>query len=79
MEFEQLQAIIADVLNVNLDEINPDSTFVDDFGADSLDIAQIMMGVEDELGVDIDPSEMDDIVTVSDALNKIRAALAANE
>ena len=44
MEFEKLQEIIVDVLNVNPDEITMDTTFVDDLGADSLDIFQIIMG-----------------------------------
>ena len=43
MEFEKLQDIIADVLNVQKDEIKPETTFVDDLGADSLDIFQIIM------------------------------------
>ena len=42
MEFEKLQGIIAEVLNVDADEITPDTTFVDDLGADSLDVFQIL-------------------------------------
>ena len=45
MEFEKLQDIIADVLNVQKEEIKPETTFVDDLGADSLDIFQIIMGI----------------------------------
>lgn len=48
-EFEKLQAIIADVLNVSPETITPDTTFVDDLGADSLDIFQIIMGIEEVL------------------------------
>ena len=44
MEFEKLQKIIAEVLNLSEEEIRPDSTFVDDLGADSLDVFQIIMG-----------------------------------
>lgn len=44
MEFEKLKKIIAEVLNVDVDEITMDTTFVDDLGADSLDIFQIIMG-----------------------------------
>ena len=47
MEFEKLQEIVSDVLNVNKDEITMESTFVDDLGADSLDIFQIIMGIEE--------------------------------
>ena len=59
MEFEKLQDIIVDVLNVQKDEIKPETTFVDDLGADSLDIFQIIMG----------------IVTVQDAVDQIKKAV----
>ena len=49
MEFEKLQDIIADVLNVQKEEIKPETTFVDDLGADSLDIFQIIMGLKRSL------------------------------
>ncbi len=47
VEFEKLQQIIADVLSVDVDEIKPETTFRDDLGADSLDVFQIIMGLED--------------------------------
>ena len=56
MEFEKLQQIIAEVLNVDADEISMETTFVDDLGADSLDIFQIIMGIEEEFDVEI-PNE----------------------
>lgn len=51
MEFEKLQEIIADVLNVNADEITMETKFVDDLGADSLDIFQIIMGIEEAFDI----------------------------
>ena len=48
MELEKLQKIIAEVLNVDEAEVNMDTTFVDDLGADSLDVFQIVMGIEEE-------------------------------
>ena len=45
MEFEKLKKIIAEVLNVDPEEITPESTFMDDLGADSLDVYQIIMGI----------------------------------
>ena len=48
MEFEKLQEIIAEVLNVDPEEITMDTTFVDDLGADSLDVFQIIMGIEED-------------------------------
>ena len=53
MEFEKLQDIIADVLNVSKDDIHPETTFVDDLGADSLDIFQIIMGIEEEFDIEM--------------------------
>ena len=75
MEFEKLQEIIADVLNVQKDEIRPESTFVDDLGADSLDIFQIIMGIEEEFDIEIDNEEAEKIVTVQDAVDQIKKAV----
>ncbi|HJB94932.1 MAG TPA: acyl carrier protein [Candidatus Mediterraneibacter intestinigallinarum] len=75
MEFEKLQDIIADVLNVQKEEIKPETTFVDDLGADSLDIFQIIMGIEEEFDIEIDNDEAEKIVTVQDALDQIKKAV----
>ena len=72
MEFEKLQEIVSDVLNVNKDEITMESTFVDDLGADSLDIFQIIMGIEEEFDVEIDNDTAEQIVTVGDAAEAIK-------
>ncbi|MCI9379806.1 MAG: acyl carrier protein [Dorea sp.] len=74
MEFEKLKEIIADVLNVNADEITEDTTFVDDLGADSLDIFQIIMGIEETYDIEIDNEEAEKIVTVGDAVEQIKTA-----
>lgn len=74
MEFEKLQEIIADVLNVQKDEIKPETTFVEDLGADSLDIFQIIMGIEEEFDIEIDSDEAEKIVTVQDAVDQIKNA-----
>ena len=75
MEFEKLQDIIADVLNVQKDEIKPETTFVDDLGADSLDIFQIIMGIDEEFDIEIDNDEAEKIVTVQDAVDQIKKAV----
>ena len=75
MEFEKLQEIIADVLNVQKGEIRPETTFVDDLGADSLDIFQIIMGIEEEFDIEIDNEEAEKIVTVQDAVDQIKKAV----
>ena len=75
MEFEKLQEIIADVLNVETDDITMETTFVDDLGADSLDIFQIIMGIEEEFDIEIDNDEAEKIVTVQDAVDQIKKAV----
>ena len=75
MEFEKLQDIIADVLNVQKEDIKPETTFVDDLGADSLDIFQIIMGIEEEFDIEIDNDEAEKIVTVQDAVDQIKKAV----
>ncbi|MBQ3583582.1 MAG: acyl carrier protein [Lachnospiraceae bacterium] len=75
MEFEKLQAIIADVLSMDAEEVQMESTFVDDLGADSLDVYQIIMGIEDEFDVKIPEDAAESIVTVADAVEQIKAAM----
>lgn len=75
MEFEKLQEIIADVLNISTEDIRMETTFVDDLGADSLDIFQIIMGIEEEFDIEIDNDDAEKIVTVGDAIEQIKAAI----
>lgn len=75
MEFEKLKKIISEVLNVDAQEITMDTTFVDDLGADSLDIFQIIMGLEEEFDIEIANEEAEQIATVGDAVEQIKNAL----
>lgn len=75
MEFEKLQEIIAEVLNVDADEITMETTFVDDLGADSLDVFQIIMGIEEEFDIEIANEDAEKIVSVGDAVEQIKNAL----
>lgn len=75
MEFEKLKEIIVEVLRCNADEITQDTTFVDDLGADSLDILQIIMGIEDAFDIEIDNEEAEKIATVGDAVEQIKNAV----
>lgn len=75
MEFEKLKKIISEVLNADEDEITMDTTFVDDLGADSLDIFQIIMGIEEEFDIEISNEDAEKIVTVNDAVEQIRNAI----
>lgn len=78
MEFEKLQEIIADVLNVDPNEVTMETTFTDDLGADSLDVFQIIMGLEEEFDIEIPNEQAEKIVTVGDAVEQIKAAMNEN-
>ena len=75
MEFEKIQKIISEVLGVDEDSITMDTTFVDDLGADSLDVFQIIMALEEEFDIEIANDDAEKIVTVSDAVEQIKNAL----
>lgn len=75
MEFEKIQKIIADVLNIEPEKITMESAFVDDLNADSLDVLQIVMGIEDEFDIKIPDEAIEKIVTVADAVNEIKSAV----
>ena len=74
MEFEKLREIIADVMNIDEKEIKEDYSFENDLGADSLDVFQIIMGIEDAFDIEIDNDEAEKIVTVGDAVEQIKNA-----
>ena len=78
MELEKLQNIIADVLNVDTSEVTMNTTFTDDLGADSLDVFQIIMGLEEEFDIEIPNEQAEKIVTVGDAVEQIKAAMNEN-
>ena len=75
MEFEKLQNIIAEVLNIEPEEVTMTYTCVDDLGADSLDIFQIIMGIEEEFDIKIPDDAAENIVSVGDAVEQIKNAL----
>ncbi len=75
MEFEKLKKVIAEVLNVDPDEITMSTTFMDDLGADSLDVFQIIMGIEEEFDIEIPAEKAEKITTVEEAVELIKGAL----
>ena len=75
MEYEKLKEIIAEILNVDPDEITMETTFVDDLGADSLDVFQIIMGIEEEFDIDIASENAEKIVSVADAVEEFKRAI----
>ena len=74
MEFEKIKEVSADVLDYSTDEITEETTFIDDLGADSLDVVQIVMQLEDIFGIEIPDDAIENIVTVGDAVKQIQAA-----
>ena len=75
MEFEKLKKIIVEVLNVEESDVTMESTFVDDLGADSLDVFQIIMGLEEEFDIEIPNEAAEMIGTVADAVEQIKYAV----
>ena len=75
MEFEKLKKIIAEVLNVDPDEITMETTFQDDLGAESLDVYQIIMGIEEEFDIEIPAESAEQVTTVEEAVEMIKNAV----
>ncbi|MBQ4417954.1 MAG: acyl carrier protein [Lachnospiraceae bacterium] len=73
-ELEKLKTIVASVLNLDPKEITPDTTFIEDLGADSLDVFQIIMDLEDAFDIKIPQEEAEKITTVGQAADLIKAA-----
>ena len=73
MEFEKLKQIIVEVLNVDESEITMETTFIDDLGADSLDVFQIIMGLEEEFDIEVPDEEAEKITTVGDVVEYIKS------
>ena len=71
---QRVKKIVAEQLGVNESEIKIESSFVDDLGADSLDIFQIVMGIEQEFDIKIKAEDVEKIKTVEEALALIRHA-----
>lgn len=75
MEFEKLQNIIADVAGVEPSEIKPETTFVADLGLDSLDVYQIVVGIEDEFKIQVPDDAIEHVTSVQDAADLIKKAV----
>lgn len=75
MEFKKIQGIIVGVLGVDEANVTPNARFVEDLGADSLDIYQIIMGLEEEFDIEIDAEEAAKVTTVEDVVEKIQTVI----
>lgn len=73
--FDKVKTVIVDQLGVDEDEVNEDASFVDDLGADSLDIVELVMALEEEFGVSIPDEQAEKIKTVGDAVDFIAESL----
>ena len=71
---EVLKNAIVDTLNVYPDEITPETTFLGDLGADSIDVYQIVMAVEEELNITLDNDDIRKVTNVREAVALIRTA-----
>jgi acyl carrier protein len=71
---DKVKKIIAEKLSVDLEEVVPEASFVDDLGADSLDLVELIMSMEEEFEVDISDEDAEKIVTVKDAIDYIDKA-----
>ena len=70
--FDKVKEIIVDQLGVEEDEVTPQAHFIEDLGADSLDIVELVMALEEEFGIEIPDEEAEKISTVGDAVDYIR-------
>ncbi|GAA5334288.1 acyl carrier protein [Thermus hydrothermalis] len=75
--FEKVKAVIADKLQVEPEKVTLEARFIEDLGADSLDTVELIMGLEDEFGLEISDEEAEKIRTVKDAVAYIKGKLGA--
>jgi len=69
---ERIKEIIADQLGVEVEKITPEAKFVDDLGADSLDVVELIMAFEEEFGIEIPDEDAEKIQTVGDVINYLK-------
>lgn len=71
--FDKIKEIIADKLSINEDDITMEASFVDDLGADSLDIVELIMALEDELEMEIPDEDVEGFTTVGDVVKYVKS------
>ena len=72
---EKIQAMLAEALNLPIEKVTPDSKIVDDLGADSLDVVELLSQLEEEYGIVIPDEQAENLVTVGDVANAIEALM----
>ena len=73
MEFEKIQKIIAEEMNLNVEDVKPERRFVEDLAADSLEVIQIVLKLEEEFDIEIPDDAVEQISTVQDAVDQIKS------
>ncbi|QIR40932.1 acyl carrier protein [Tolypothrix sp. PCC 7910] len=76
--FDRVKKVVVDQLGVEADTIKPQSTFIDDLGADSLDIVELVMAFEEEFDIEIPDESAEKILSVQDAVDYINSKAAAS-
>ena len=71
MVFDKIREILADQLDANVDEMTMDTRIAEDLGADSLDVVEMLMGVEDEFGIEIPDDAIEDLKTIGNVVEYI--------
>lgn len=74
MEFEKVKAIVVDQLGVSEDDVTMEASFVDDLGADSLDVVELIMALEEEFDIEIPDTDAEKISTVADVVEYVKNA-----
>jgi acyl carrier protein len=69
--FDQVKKVVVEQLDVAEDEVTPQASFVDDLGADSLDVVELVMGLEEEFDIEIPDEDAEKITTVQEAVSYI--------
>ncbi|MBO8153222.1 MAG: acyl carrier protein [Thermovirga sp.] len=75
----RLKEIVMDRLDVEEDQIKPEASFVEDLGADSLDIVELIMGIEEEFDIEIPDEDAEKLTTVGEAMEYIKNKLGVDE
>ncbi|MFP4486212.1 MAG: acyl carrier protein [Campylobacterales bacterium] len=71
--FDDVKEVVVEQLNVNPEEVKAEAKFIDDLGADSLDVVELVMALEEKFGCEIPDDEAEKILTVGDAINYIES------